>query len=296
MPLPSSLENLRKSIRKLIEEGCLKLGEALEPKQYKRLVLRNKEIVEEVFMVSGRKYPLADIREKLLAEHESKGLMRDHSKAHLEEFTREELNQKLQIIDETLEVSQFSNDELMTTLISHMTKRHLIVWQDHSSLANHGHLLLMIRVAYDRAVYHTPAEMHDLTGKNVDVQEIVERPAVYLLARASDTVLDKLSYIETRTEDIRELSTKVRSSHGTNITDVMRLFCGDHPEMAFEKGQQEGGDFPCAGCESCAKRFYDIEYTFRQNCLSMEEHRQKVFCNYILNHMLLLGYLTMTCI
>ena len=76
----------------------------------------------------------------------------------------------------------------------------------------------------------------------------------------------------------------------------MRLFCGDHPEMAFEKGQQEGGDFPCAGCESCAKRFYDIEYTFRQNCLSMEEHQQKVFCNYILNHMLLLGYLTMTCI
>ena len=118
MPLPSSLENLRKSIRKLIEEGCLKLGEALEPKQYKHLVLRNKEIVEEVFMVSGRKYPLADIREKLLAEHESKGLMRDHSKAHLEEFTREELIQKLQIIDDTLEVSQFSNDELMTTLIA----------------------------------------------------------------------------------------------------------------------------------------------------------------------------------
>ena len=48
-----------------------------------------------------------------------------------------------------------------------MTERHLIVWQDHSSLANHDHLLLMIRVAYDRAVYHTPAEMHDLTGKKM---------------------------------------------------------------------------------------------------------------------------------
>ena len=61
--------------------------------------------------------------------------------------------------------------------------------------------------------------MHDLTGKNADVQEIVERLAVYLFARASDTVLDKLSYIETRTEDICELSTKIRSSQGTNITD-----------------------------------------------------------------------------
>ena len=75
-------------------------------------------------------------------------------------------------------------------------------------------------------------------------------------------MLDKLSYIETQTEDIHELSTKVQSSHETNITDVMRLFCSDHPEMAFEKGQQEGGDFPCAECESCGKRFYDIEYNF----------------------------------
>ena len=82
----------------------------------------------------------------------------------------------------------------------------------------------------------------------------MERPAVYLYARASDTVLDKLSYIETRTEDTRELSAKVQSSHGTNNSDVMRLLCGDHTEMAFEKGQQEGGYFPCAVCESCAKR------------------------------------------
>ena len=84
---------------------------------------------------------------------------------------------------------------------------------------------------YDPTVYYTPEEMKDITGKEVDIQEIIETPEVYLLAQASDTIIDKLSYIDTRVEDIKELSVKVKASQGEiEITDIMRFFSGDHPE------------------------------------------------------------------
>ena len=240
------------------------------------MVLRKKEIVEEIFTVSGRKYPLLHIREQQMREHEAQGLIRDHSITKLEELSNEELARTLEAIGEARNIDDSPRDELINILKGYMTKRHIIIWQDHSSMANHGHILLMIRIAYDPAVYYTPSEMFAMMGENIDVQEIVERPQVYLLARARDTVLDKLSYVQTRVDDIRELSTRVKSKQGAEFTDVMRFFCGDHPEMAFEKGQQEGGGFPCVGCRGHAKLFHDIEYSYRQDHLTMEQHRQEV--------------------
>ena len=277
VPVQVSASQLKKQVQKLIDDGKLKLGEALEPKQFKRLVLRKGEIVEEIFTISGRKYPLYEIRERTWKEHEAQGLIRDHSQAHLEQLSKDDLIARLMAIGETIHSAcDCHKDELIFLLKTYMTRRHFIVWQDHSTLANHGHLLLMIRIAYDQALFYTPAEIYELTGKHVDVQEVVETPEVYILARARDTILDKLSYIHTRAEDIKELSYHVKSSSGAEIKDLMRFFCGDHPELAFEKGQQEGGDYPCVGCGACAKRFYEIDYCYRQEYLSLEEHRKKV--------------------
>ena len=62
---------------------------------------------------------------------------------------------------------------------------------------------------------------------------------MYLLAQASDTIIDKLSYIDTRVEDITELSVKVKASQGEiEITDIMRFFSGDHPEQNSERGSK----------------------------------------------------------
>ena len=63
---------------------------------------------------------------------------------------------------------------------------------------------------YDLAIYYTPPEMKDITGKEINVQYSFEKLAVYLHARARDTVQDKLSYIDARMEDIQELSTKLK--------------------------------------------------------------------------------------
>ena len=147
--------------------------------------------MEETFTVNGRKYPLLQIRENLLDTHNSKGFMRDSSDNHLKKMTKDDLKRQLNQIPEPYDPTS-TEEELNDKLQHYMTRRHLLVWQDHSTLANHGHLLLMARVMYDPAVYYTPEEMKDITGKEVDIQEIIETPEVYLLAQASDTIIDKL--------------------------------------------------------------------------------------------------------
>ena len=131
---------------------------------------------------------------------------------------------------------------------------------------------------YDPAIYYTPPEVKDITGKEINVRDIIEKPAVYLLGRARDTVRDKLSFIDTRMEDIEELSTKLKFRNWTEITDVMRFFSGDHPELCTEKGQQEGGHFPCAGCtckplnmptDNSMKHWRNVEKRYPLVCIAL---------------------------
>ena len=84
---------------------------------------------------------------------------------------------------------------------------------------NHGHILLTVNAIYDPAFYYTSQE---LGGE--DVQEMVEKPQIYLMARCRDTIEDQLLYSDTRLEDIQQLTTKITSSHKVFITEICRLF------------------------------------------------------------------------
>ena len=83
-----------------------------------------------------------------------------------------------------------------------------------------------------------------MKGGTWNVQEIVEKPQVYILGKADDSILEKLSYIETRAEDVKNLPLPT-TINGQKIHDTLRFFQGDHPELQFESGNQQGGHFPC---------------------------------------------------
>ena len=68
--MPSPASRIRAKVKQMLDEGTLTLDEILEPKQYKRFILQMGEIIEETLTVDGRKYPLIQIRENLLKEHE----------------------------------------------------------------------------------------------------------------------------------------------------------------------------------------------------------------------------------
>lgn len=58
-----------------------------------------------------------------------------------------------------------------------------MLWADNATLLNHGYLLITVNVVYDEALFFTDKEIEEQGKANVDVQSLVERPQVYILAR-----------------------------------------------------------------------------------------------------------------
>ena len=102
-----------------------------------------------------RHLPSHSDQRNLLKEHEK--LMRDTSSEQLENMNKDEIIKELQKINDITDTTMTEGD-LRDKLKHFMTRCHLLIWQDHSTLANHGHLLLMIRIMYDPAIYYTPLE------------------------------------------------------------------------------------------------------------------------------------------
>ena len=55
--------------------------------------------------------------------------------------------------------------------------RYLKVWHDHSEIAEHGHLLVLVAALYDPASYYTDQEMLK-RGKSLNVEALVEHPYI----------------------------------------------------------------------------------------------------------------------
>ena len=162
-------------------------------------------------------------------------------------------------------------EELLKVLKLHECTRHLMIWSDHSSIMNHGHLLLTVNAIYDAAFYYTSEEPH---GKNG--QELVEKPHIYIMARCRDTIEDQLLYSETRLEDINELGNQLLSSQKVSIRDICRFFHGDHPSQEVESGEQIGGGFGCCGCTGASASYIDHVGSLRAPHITLEERRRKV--------------------
>ena len=103
--------------------------------------------------------------------------------------------------------------------------RYLILWADHASILSAGFLLLTVKVVYDKDIFYTDEELLKTTGFPYDVQELVEEPFIYVLGHTSDSIAEKLSYVETRLEDLKEISTTLEMN-GKQVTDTMRFFHG----------------------------------------------------------------------
>ena len=84
-------------------------------------------------------------------------------------------------------------------------------------------------------------------GISVNLQSVIEKPEVYMLARSSSSE-QQILYTDERLSDIKQLTSNVLSSTGIPIEDHLRIFKGDKPASQFEAGQQKGGNFFCFCC------------------------------------------------
>ena len=195
------------------------------PQTFKKVILKNGHVTTETFTVSGRKIPLSDIRERTLKEHEQLGLILAYTDEYYDAMTREEIMKRLTQLGESAKVSEAAelNDtkEYLTGIVR---TRHLMIWADNSTLLNHGYLLITVNVLYDEAVFFTNKEMEEQGKGTIDVQSLVEKPQVYILAQCGSSEAEQLAYIKTRKICLEGLNNKITTSGGIKMTDVMRLF------------------------------------------------------------------------
>lgn len=57
-------------------------------------------------------------------------------------------------------------EEMRSSLKKYQRQRHWLLWHDHSTLANYGHMLFCVWELYDPAIHFKWQEMIDKTGKD----------------------------------------------------------------------------------------------------------------------------------
>lgn len=196
-------------------------------------------VVKGHFFVEGRKCPLRDIREQKLEE--LKEYMRASTDDDLEAMSSKDIVDRLNRVNE---MKDGKSEEEMRKQVQDMERtRHLMVWHDLSTVANHSHLVFMVSCLYDPACFYTDAEFERLNGKKINVQAKVESPSVYIVARSSSSDKEQLCYVNTRLECLHDLSHPLTSKSGIEVNDKMRFFHGDTPARQYECSKQKGGNY-----------------------------------------------------
>ena len=119
--------------------------------------------------------------------------------------------------------------------------------------------MMMVSCMYHGGAFVTNAENYAKHGFHRDVQSIIEKWYVYILARCPSED-HQLLYTQERISDVLELDCKI-THNGISITDVMQIFKGDNLAAQFQSGLQENGDYFCWQCPLFAPLSPNIVHT-----------------------------------
>ena len=271
-PMYSPVQKLQKKVSDRIESGDIPIGQEVVPTACPRYTVQHGELTLESTDVYARKIPLLEIRERLLKQHKELGIVRQNPDAYYATLSEEVVKTKLTELHETIDPT-LTPEELREKLKSLNRHRLLKVWHDHSEIAGHSHLLVLVAAVYDPAFFFTPEEMQ-LKGVNIDVPTVVEEPQVHIFGRSSSSLDDQSQFIECRRECLLQMGEVLHTKAGIPIHDVMRYFHGDGPAMQFEAGNKVGGHYSCVGCQAQTSRFSDLAYCFRANRCTLAERQR----------------------
>ena len=115
--------------------------------------------VQVEIVAQSCKFPLKDIRQSPLEAHEQ--FMRLHSDCEIDQMSKEGISDILGH-GALYSMNQFEKvnlDELKCMLAKFECNRAIWIWHDHSTLASHGILAVMIGVMYDLIVFKTESKV-----------------------------------------------------------------------------------------------------------------------------------------
>ncbi|CAC5403196.1 unnamed protein product [Mytilus coruscus] len=235
------------------------------------------------FLTLEKSYKSHD-REKILEKENHRlhaaGVLRVNTDEYYDKLTQPELDKCLINLQENHHCN--SNTETKRNILKAIQRsRYIKVWHDHSDILSHTYINFMISYMYDSANFLTSKEYleRNPTIKDIDIQKIVERPQLYILGQSASTDQDQRTYIQTRMEDIVELSEGSKFQDVT-FTDKIRIFSGDNPARQFEAGQQRGGAYSCL-CGIPSKAHINLESCYKQKPQDLEDRRKLVTEGYL---------------
>ena len=266
MPRPQSYQ--KQLLQKQVQSGTILVGEKVVETQYSsfKVDTTTNSVLQLNCKLTGQKIRLIEIRKKLLKRHEELGLIRN--KAY-EQLTTMQAKRKLEELG--VNIQNIEEADLCSYLKRISYQRFLKVWHDHSSIANHEHFLVVISCIYDREFYFTPEELD-----GIDVQSIVEKPELHIIARSSASLDDQALFNQSRLECIKELSDPLFTTTGIPVHDIVRFFHGDGPAQQFEAGNNIGGTYPCVCCTVNADSIRNLACAFKCATRTLTERQQFV--------------------
>lgn len=239
----------------MIRSGELTLGEPCAPYTLTRYRVVDGRVEKSECVVYGRKVPLVYIRKKLLQKHE--GYMRLHTNLELQNMSKSELTHILNIASVVFDAN--AEDQELRDLSCKLERtRMLAIWHDHSTLLGKGYVMITVKNLYDKAVFKTTSKLEGLHIDNV--QAIVEQPQLHMLAVCSSTVEDQAALIGDRNSCIRELSTPLYDSRGTEIRDELVFF---YKHSRLKEALSTGGVYKCGSCGCQSNMMDDMAYSMR---------------------------------
>ena len=158
IPCPLPVSSLKKEKVALVESGEITLGVPCSHYTVSHSIIKDGKVNQEEIQVKGRKFPLTDLRKKILKQQEE--FMKLWSDNVIKSMDRDELVHTLETAHEPLLGMETLND-LQTMLKHAQHTRHLAFWHDHASILSKGYLLVTVSVLYDPLIHLTNEEYRE---------------------------------------------------------------------------------------------------------------------------------------
>ena len=159
-PMYPTVKHGRQKLLERINKGEIAIGKEVVPSSYQNFAVNSHthNIQENTVHISARKVSLLNIRKKLLQKHESLGIIRDKRDEYFNNLSSEDMANLSQKLGTCVTADKIQQLKKMCRT------RHIKLWHDHSSIAAHGYLLVLVSIIYDPAFFYTTEEMKRLKG------------------------------------------------------------------------------------------------------------------------------------
>ena len=271
-PMHQPVHKQKQKVANKVTSGEIQIGRGVVQTSYSSYAIdpSTLSISETTKQTSAREIPIIHIRQKLLEKHEKLGIIRNNPDNYFASLSEEDTKSRLTELGEY--DSQMTIQEAQHKLKSICRTRHFKVWHDHSEIAGHSHLLVLVSAVYDPAFYFTSTEMSQ-KGVQIDVPTIVETPEVHILGKSS-SLEDQRMFTDCCRDSLSDFSETIHTSAGIPVNDIVRFFHGDGPAQQFEASNKIGGYHCCVGCDAHSTRFDDLTYCFRSRHLTLSDRQE----------------------